>query len=848
MSNIFDIKHHNIKQYIINIAEQLNKEKQGTFSDETLKKAIEEFTSSKYNSYTEEQIYEEINEIIKKTLKEQELRKLYLETKEKYQNMDYSIVQIMNTKHIQSYNETKEVQLINQLGETLYGFYKGGSSPNEYELLVSRLGKICDIPVADYSLYFENGSIDGISISCIPDKQRYDFILGYDFVKIYPEVVKIVSRIINNPQQPKPELSRDQTQYYMDILLKGFEERIENLEQLEKLKQDYFKAVLFNAILDQKDFNYTNFAVLYDKMNDSYQMAPLFDNGAIKNNDAIEGTYITTLGKSKKEDVIDLLFTEYYDYISDFSKQLVSEYEKLNNGESSMIFDMMTCIDDTIIHSESESYKQVVQSTLQKVVEREKIKQNIQDIYYKYPTEDRNKDIKGKIYIMSPNPIKGFKCGYSLFVPDGCQLDTTLLVHCCNTGGAGVKDGKLDNTKTAIHLSEGNEAARLSTIKINPGMWFGSDLKMPVLTPLIPRVQGYYTHALGSKVFENDASTLITDNKNRPIEKQLSEKEIKQIQEQCRDLPSQLVNIVSESKEFLKQLGVKVDSKVIMEGYSAGSKFANCFTALHPEMVKACICGGTSGLGILPISQLNGQTLNFPLGVANVPNFNAELFKSIPQYYYIGNQDYNDPAMVSDKLNDFQVELQPKYKENYTSHEITQIQTQLGKNPQERFDNNKKMYSLLGINARFQKFEGDHSSVTQQRDSDGNFIINESVKEFIREVIVKEKKLHQTPQEKNNETASLQISDELKKNKSFAQRSQTEILVYQQIKQKNQIIKQQKAQKLQLNKPMVKTLKQSNSDGSLTGSKGFTDVIILLLIVIFVCGILFIVIYILIKG
>ena len=57
-------------------------------------------------------------------------------------------------------------------------------------------------------------------------------------------------------------------------------------------------------------------------------MAPLFDNGAIKTYDSLEGTYITTLGRSKKDDVIDLLFTEYYDYASDFAKQLASEYEK----------------------------------------------------------------------------------------------------------------------------------------------------------------------------------------------------------------------------------------------------------------------------------------------------------------------------------------------------------------------------------------------------------------------------------------------------------------------------------------------------------------------------------------
>ena len=87
-----------------------------------------------------------------------------------------------------------------------------------------------------------------------------------------------------------------------------------------------------------------------------------------------------------------------------------------------------------------------------------------------------------------------------------------------------------------------------------------------------------------------------------------------------------------------------------------------------------------------------------------------------------------------------------------------------------------------------------------------------------------------------------------KKQEPFAHRSQSEIQVSQQIKQKNQIIKQQKAQKQQLNKPKVKTLTQSSSNSSSTSSKGFTNVITLSLIVSFVCGALFMIVYMLIKG
>lgn len=84
--------------------------------------------------------------------------------------------------------------------------------------------------------------------------------------------------------------------------------------------------------------------------------------------------------------------------------------------------------------------------------------------------------------------------------------------------------------------------------------------------------------------------------------------------------------------------------------------------------------------------------------------------------------------------------------------------------------------------------------------------------------------------------------------KSFTQRSQSEIQIHSQIKQKNQMIKQQKEQQRQINKPKVKTLTQSSLNNSGSGSKGYTNVITLSLIVSFVCGALFMVVYMLIKG
>ena len=119
--------------------------------------------------------------------------------------------------------------------------------------------------------------------------------------------------------------------------------------------------------------------------------------------------------------------------------------------------------------------------------------------------------------------------------------------------------------------------------------------------------------------------------------------------------------------------------------------------------------------------------------------------------------------------------------------------------------------------------------------------------EKAKEIIMNKKKQNN---QQNENTKNIQIKKASiveHEHNNFAKRSQSEIQVSQQIKEKNQVIKQKKAQQ-QLNKPKVKTLTQSSSNSGSTGSKGFTNVIILSLIVSFVCGALFMIVYMLIKG
>ena len=361
----------------------------------------------------------------------------------------------------------------------------------------------------------------------------------------------------------------------------------------------------------------------------------------------------------------------------------------------------------------------------------------------------------GRRIFIEANSEMGFNNPYLLFIPDELAINT-LLVSPINTGSAPLK---LAEAKEKAKVEAEAEKGLSKTIAFN--------MKMPIIVPLFSRVRGYYTHSLNSFVFNNDISNLRSMNSRLDEKDQLSEEEILEIREVNLDIPKQLLNMIVDAKKVLEQLGIIVNKKVIIEGYSATGKFSNLFTALYPEIILACISGGNCGLGIIPADKLSNTVLNFPLGVADIPNFNLETFSNVPQLYYIGDNDYNDPAMVRCNLKkddngelvkdedgyfipitdkdgkiipvlDENGKLQPHYSDCYTAQEIELINTLLGANPQERFDNQKRLYEELGINAIFRKLPGTHKTIFQDWKKNQTYSPEKIIEDFIYSSLEKE--------------------------------------------------------------------------------------------------------------
>ncbi len=91
--------------------------------------------------------------------------------------------------------------------------------------------------------------------------------------------------------------------------------------------------------------------------------------------------------------------------------------------------------------------------------------------------------------------------------------------------------------------------------------------------------------------------------------------------------------------------------KIFITGFSASGTFANRFSLLHPEKIKATASGGINAIAKLPVAKLDGKTLNYPLGIGDIKKItgkrvNMKAFINLPKFLFMGELDNNDAVAL----------------------------------------------------------------------------------------------------------------------------------------------------------------------------------------------------------
>lgn len=261
------------------------------------------------------------------------------------------------------------------------------------------------------------------------------------------------------------------------------------------------------------------------------------------------------------------------------------------------------------------------------------------------------------------NSKAGFGYPYYLYVPPEVRNDPdrkkvqTILVLPNNTG-------KVDDD-FAVH--EADVKRRMSTSNA-----IASYLKVAVLMPVFPRPASdwqTYTQAL-------DRDSMVTTKS------------------EYRRLDKQLVAMIDDARARLKKDGLNFDKRILINGFSASGMFANRFTFLHPDRVKAAAIGSPGGWPIAPVEKYKDKTLRYPIGVADLKTVSGKKLdlkslRKVAIFVFLGDKDTNDSVPFGDSYDDVDREL---------------INPLLGTTPVSRWIISEQLYKDAGLNAEFKLY------------------------------------------------------------------------------------------------------------------------------------------------
>lgn len=163
-----------------------------------------------------------------------------------------------------------------------------------------------------------------------------------------------------------------------------------------------------------------------------------------------------------------------------------------------------------------------------------------------------------------------------------------------------------------------------------------------------------------------------------------------------RRIDLQLIAMIEHGRAELTKRGIQTDQKVLIQGFSASGMFANRFTLLHPDYVKAATIGSLGGWPIAPIASFQGEHLTYPAGISDLESltgvsFNPVAYNAVPQLIYMGSADDNDSLDYTDGWDEKDAQL---------------VDRLFGDDPLSRWEAARAIYEESGTNVQFLLIDG----------------------------------------------------------------------------------------------------------------------------------------------
>ena len=258
-----------------------------------------------------------------------------------------------------------------------------------------------------------------------------------------------------------------------------------------------------------------------------------------------------------------------------------------------------------------------------------------------------------KKYVIEANPEKGFNIPYFLYIPstkykeDNIDLKQYLLLEGTNFGIT----SNLVDYYLYDNLLKGQTSHVVSDVS--------EQLHIPKVVPYLPKTcfkinhENYteygHFHALDSTVikidehneqviecsYNGDYSNLGVNYLNSLV-----------------DIEQQIHAIVLDAQEKLNSGSWNLEEEIFVAGFSASGEFANRYTSIYPEQVKAMFAGGMF-LPIIPANSYGGHDLIYQVGTFDYEllfgrPFDIIKYNEVAKMFYMGAQETNDAIAGTD--------------------------------------------------------------------------------------------------------------------------------------------------------------------------------------------------------
>ncbi len=311
----------------------------------------------------------------------------------------------------------------------------------------------------------------------------------------------------------------------------------------------------------------------------------------------------------------------------------------------------------------------------------------------------------GELKKYPADPANHFFWPYLLFTPtlpaaDSSKLGTLLVVP--------------NNTAATENLQVIRETAKCALMDVVDSgdinaLKFAKSLGTPILVPLFPRPE-----------LKEIASNVELQALTRASFEEISQGS------SFERVDRQLMAMIDDARNRLAAEHRPVQARVLMAGFSAAGSFTNRFTVLHPERVLAAAVGSPGGWPIAPVAVDQGETLRYPVGIADVEKLTKRAvdFKALRRVhflFFVDDADTNDSAEYRN--------CATKYHDCYSDADAALINRLFGETMVKRWGQAERLYHAAGVrDAEFKIYhEGAGHKVTDDMRKDIEHMFREAL-------------------------------------------------------------------------------------------------------------------------